>query len=177
MIIVTIYLFRVIMYLLSIHIRFKVRAMAINFLCPTHRDWVYFHPQEALTYIEEAQQQGEALLSKQDWQEASAYLGCAFETTTILMELQGAGKSYMLSRLTSLAILLANSFNKLRAYNSGREILKQAKELLQLAADVSSGNKPKLAYVQECLFAIATSQAQSESKISLEQITASSHIH
>lgn len=165
------------MYLLVILIRLKGITMVINFLCPTHRDWVYFHPQEALTYIEEAQQQGEALLNKQDWQEASAYLGCAFETTTILMELQGAGKSYMLSRLTSLAILLANSFNKLKAYNNGKVVLEQAKGLLQVAADVSLGNKPKLAYIQECLFAIATSQAQSESKISLEQITASIHIH
>ncbi|MEP2654025.1 MAG: hypothetical protein ABJH06_18765 [Paraglaciecola sp.] len=151
--------------------------MTINFLCPIHRDWVYFHPQEALTYIEEAQQQGEILLEKQDWQEATAFLGCAFETTTILMELQGVGRSYMLSRLTSLAILLANSFNKLSANYNSTAILEQAKRLLHLATDDSLDNKPKFAYIKECLFAISASQGKSNQRVPLDQIAASKQMH
>ncbi len=165
------------MYLLGTHTRFEGRAMTINFLCPTHRDWVYFHPQEALTYIEEAQQQGETLLEKQDWQQATAFLGCAFETTTILMELQGVGRSYMLSRLTSLAILLANSFNKLSVPDNGMAILNLAKKLLQSAADLSLGNKGKLDYIQQCLFAITTSQEQNRENLPYQQIEPFRHIH
>jgi hypothetical protein len=33
--------------------------MGLTFLCPVHRDWVYFHPQDALTRLEDTQQQGE----------------------------------------------------------------------------------------------------------------------
>jgi hypothetical protein len=62
--------------------------MALNFLCPVHRDWVYFHPQDALTQLEETQQQGEALMQKREWQEAIMFFGSAFETTEILIELQ-----------------------------------------------------------------------------------------
>ncbi|MFT5924656.1 MAG: hypothetical protein ACI9LE_001655, partial [Paraglaciecola sp.] len=35
--------------------------MALNFLCPVHRDWVYSHPQEALSNMEDTQNQGESL--------------------------------------------------------------------------------------------------------------------
>lgn len=125
--------------------------MTLNFLCPVHRDWVYFHPQEALSYLEDAQQQGEALIQRQDWQEAIKFLGCAFETTEILMELQGGQKSFLLSRLTSLAVLLGTSFEKLNANSYKQLILKQAQQKLTAASGDSLGNKPRQAYIQQCL--------------------------
>ena len=151
--------------------------MALTFLCPVHRDWVYFHPQEALSYMEGSQNQGESLLQQQDWHEAIAYLGCAFETAEILMELQGAGKSFLLSRLTSLAVLLATSFNQLNENNCGQIILKQAQQKLQEAADTSLGDKPRLAYIQECIFSIRTSQAQLRVKQTFEQHALTVQVH
>tara|TARA_R110002167_G_scaffold361999_1_gene580817 strand:+ start:13897 stop:14352 length:456 start_codon:yes stop_codon:yes gene_type:complete len=151
--------------------------MALNFLCPVHRDWVYFHPQEALSYIENSQQQGETLLQQQNWHEAIAHLGCAFEATEILMELQGAAKSFLLSRLTSLAALLANSFKQLNEHHCAQLILQQARDKLQQAADASLGNKPRLTYIQECLFTIRTIQEQFKVKHMFEQPILTEQIH
>ena len=52
--------------------------MALTFLCPKHRDWVYFHPQEAISCIEDSQDKGELLIQNNKWQEAVAFVGCAF---------------------------------------------------------------------------------------------------
>jgi hypothetical protein len=151
--------------------------MALTFLCPVHRDWVYSNPQEALSYMDDSQNQGESLLQQQDWHEAIAYLGCAFETTEILMELQGPGESFLLSRLTSLAVLLATSFNKLNEHNCGQIILKQAQQKLQEAEDTSLGDKSKLVYIQECLFSIRTSQEQFRVKHMFEQPALTVQVH
>lgn len=151
--------------------------MALTFLCPVHRDWVYFHPQEALSYLESSQHQGESLLQQQNWHEAIAHLGCAYEATEILMELQGAGKSFLLSRLTSLAILLATSFNQLNEHDCAQLVLKQAQQNLQQAADISLGNKPRLAYIQECLFSIRTSQEQFKVKHMFKQPALTAQVH
>jgi hypothetical protein len=134
--------------------------MALNFLCPVHRDWVYFHPQEALSHLEGAQQQGEMLMQRQDWHEAIKFLGCAFETTEILMELQGGQKSFLLSRLTSLAVLLATSFEKLNVNNHKQLILEQAQQKLIAASDDSFGNEPRQAYIQQCLSVIKSNLEQ-----------------
>jgi hypothetical protein len=128
--------------------------MSLTFLCPVHRDWVYFHPQDALAQLEGTQQQGEVLMQKQEWQEAMSFLGCAFETTEILIELQGIEKSFLLSRLTTLAMLLATSFAMLNAMSYGQLILKQAQQKLQTVADHSLGNKSKQHHVQQCLSAV-----------------------
>jgi hypothetical protein len=128
--------------------------MALTFLCPVHRDWVYFHPQDALVQLEGTQQQGEVFVQKQQWQEAMPFLGCAFETTEILIELQGNGKSFLLSRLTTLAILLATNFANLNAMNYAQLILKQAQEKLQMVADNSLDNQPKQDHIEQCLVAV-----------------------
>jgi hypothetical protein len=116
-------------------------------------------------------------LQQQNWHEAIAHLGCAYEATEILMELQGAGKSFLLSRLTSLAILLATSFNQLNEHDCAQLVLKQALQNLQQAADISLGNKPRLAYIQECLFSIRTSQEQFKVKHMFEQPALTAQVH
>ncbi|AGH46811.1 hypothetical protein [Paraglaciecola psychrophila] len=151
--------------------------MALNFLCPVHRDWVYFHPQDALTQLEETQQQGEALMQKREWQEAIMFFGSAFETTEILIELQGNEKSFLLSRLTTLAMLLATSFAKLNAMTYGQLILKQAQTRLQLIAENSLGNQPKQEHVEQCLVAVKSSLEQLVFIHPLAQDMSSAQIH
>jgi hypothetical protein len=131
--------------------------MALTFLCSVHRDWVYFHPQEALAQLQATQQQGEALMQKQEWQEAMTFLGCAFETTEILIELRGNEQSFLLSRLTNLAMLLAISFAKLNAISYGQDILKQAQQKLHMVARNSLGNQPTQDHIQQCLVAVKSS--------------------
>lgn len=151
--------------------------MALTFLCPIHRDWVYFHPQDALAQLEGTQQQGEVLMQKQEWQEAMTFLGCAFETTEILIELQGYEKSFLLSRLTTLAMLLASSFAKLNAISYGQLILKQAQTKLQLIAENSLGNQPKQDHVDQCLIAVQSSLEQLVFMHPLAQDMSSAQIH
>jgi hypothetical protein len=151
--------------------------MALTFLCPVHRDWVYFHPKDALVQLEETQQQGGFFMQKQQWQEAMPFLGCAFETTEILIELQGNEKSFFLSRLTTLAMLLATSFAKLNAMTYGQLILKQAQTRLQLIAENSLGNQPKQEHVEQCLVAVKSSLEQLVFIHPLAQDMSSAQIH
>ena len=130
--------------------------MALTFLCPTHREWVYFNPNEAITCIEDAQEKGELLIQDQKWQDAVAFLGCAFETTEILMEMQGTVSSYLLTKVTSLSLLLAGAFENLDAKNHARLILKQAENALHEAANNCLGNKPVLARIQQCIMSVRT---------------------
>jgi hypothetical protein len=151
--------------------------MALNFLCPVHRDWVYFNPQDALTQLEETQQQGEALMQKREWQEAMVFLGSAFETTEILIELLSNEKSFLLSRLTTLAMLLATSFAKLNAMTYGQLILKQAQTKLQLIAKNSLGNQSKQDLIEQCLVAVKSSLEQLVFIHPLAQDMSSAQIH
>ena len=128
--------------------------MALNFLCSVHRDWVYFHPQDALAQLEAKQQRGEKFMQMQEWQEAIKILGCAFETTEILIEIQDTKKTFLLSILTTLAMLLATSFAELNAMSYGQLILKQAQQKLQMIANNSLGNQPKYDHVEQCLMAV-----------------------
>ena len=136
--------------------------MQLSFLCSVHREWIYFHSQTALSYLDNAQEKGEAFIAENDWQEALPFLGCAFETTEILLEIQGAEKTFLLGRLTSLSILLAKIFNQLDKCNHGRLILDQAEKRLQNVAMISLGNKLRLGYVQQCILAIRTCVKQHE---------------
>ena len=130
--------------------------MQLSFLCSVHREWVYFHSQTALSYLEDAQQKGEAFMGQNDWQEALPFLGCAFEATEILIEVQGTEKTFLLGRLTALSILLAKVFNQLGRSNYGQLVLDQAEKRLKDVAAISLGHKLRLSYVQQCIFAIRT---------------------
>ena len=136
--------------------------MQFTFLCPVHREWVYFHSQTALSYLDNVQEKGEAFMQADDWQQALPFLGCAFETTEILLEVQGAEKTFLLGRLTSLSILLAKIFNQLGRNNYGQIILEQAENRLQDVATISLGHKLRLSYVQQCIVAIRTCIKQHE---------------
>lgn len=151
--------------------------MALTFLCPLHRDWVYFHPQDALAQLDGTQYQGEVLMQKHEWHEAMTFFGCAFETTEILIELEGFGKSFLLSRLTTLAMLLANSFAKLNAINHGQLVLKQTQIKLQLIAESFLGNQPKQDHVEQCLLAVQSSLEQLVFMHPLAQDMSSASIH
>lgn len=151
--------------------------MSLTFLCPVHRDWVYFHPQDALAQLEGTQQRGEEFMQKQEWQEAVTFLGCAFETTEILIVLQDIEKSFLLSRLTTLAMLLAASFAKLNAMSYGEVILKQAQQKLQMIADNSLDNQPKHDHVEQCLMAVKNSLEQLVFMHPLAQDMSTAQVH
>lgn len=151
--------------------------MALSFLCSVHRDWVHFHPQTALTYLEDSQNQGELLIQAKNWKDAISFLGCAFEATEILIELQGIEKTFLLGRLTTLAMMLADSFEEQKALGYKAMILLQAEQKLKMAAEVSLGNKARLALIQKCIFSIRVHKEQNSigNEESYLQISADVH--
>jgi hypothetical protein len=130
--------------------------MQLTFLCSAHREWVFFHSQTALSQLDNMQEKGETFIEIDNWQEALPFIGCAFETTEILLEVQGAEENFLLGRLTSLSILLANIFNQLGMSKNRQLILDQTEKRLQNVAIRYLGNKQRLSYVQRYIFAIRT---------------------
>lgn len=116
-------------------------------------------------------------MQKREWQEAMVFLGSAFETTEILIELLSNEKSFLLSRLTTLAMLLATSFAKLNAMTYGQLILKQAQTKLQLIAKNSLGNQSKQDLIEQCLVAVKSSLEQLVFIHPLAQDMSSAQIH
>ena len=128
--------------------------MPLNFLCPVHREWVYFHPEDALFYLENAQQHGEDMIAQQRWEDAISLLGCAFESVEILFDLYGSSKSFLITRLTSLSILLAGCFDKQNVPELSQTILKQTSDRLQDSLKSCESNPEKYAYLQRCICAL-----------------------
>lgn len=128
--------------------------MQLTFLCPVHRDWVYYHPDEAMDRIEKAQRQGEILMQQQRWDRAVPFLGCAFETAEILLEFDDLCASTLVTRLTSLAILLACCFDKVGSSAHGQAILDQAERTLQREKVDSEEGSAKCSYLEQCILAV-----------------------
>lgn len=87
--------------------------MLTKFLCPTHRQWVYLYPLEALAQIQAAKTQGEALRVQQRWSEALPYIGSALEMTAIIMDINRARCVRYGLLYTTLAIAVADTQSRL----------------------------------------------------------------
>ena len=62
--------------------------MQISFLCAKHSDWVYGHPEEAVCFLARDEVQGTTLFYGGEYRESIPYLGCAFDITAILLEVE-----------------------------------------------------------------------------------------
>lgn len=134
--------------------------MHLNFLCPLHRDWVYFHPEEALSNLENAQQKGELLLKKQQWKEAVPFIGCALESAEILLELQEANQVFLATRLTSLCLSLAECFLCLSVIPHALNILNETTATLRKLNDGLNENQLQYAYLKLCISALQKKREQ-----------------
>lgn len=147
----------------------------MTFLCPVHRDWVHFHPQEALLYSQEAQQQGELLAADKAHREAIPFLGCALETTDILFNLHPESRHFLVKRYTALAILLAGSFYQLKEAEIGHDVLANAETRLREAAQKLKGDKTKLVHIQRCILELCTTQAHLDGNLPWGYYVATPH--
>ena len=125
--------------------------MHVSFLCPEHRDWVYFNQNEALSWVESAHYQGEVCIEHNQWQQAMNQLGCAFEATEILLDLQGPSTTFLVTRLTSLSLSLTQCFKQVSLPNFGLALLDQVAQRLHIAIDISGGCPEKTAFLNHCL--------------------------
>jgi len=134
--------------------------MHLNFLCPLHRDWVYFHPEEALSNLENAQQKGELLVKKQQWKEATPFIGCALESVEILMDLQEDNKVFLATRLTSLSLSLGMCFVHLNFPQHAFDVLDDTCLRLRHLNDELCENQLQYAYIKLCISALQKKREQ-----------------
>lgn len=99
--------------------------MRLRFLCPHHRDWVYFHPQEAHQKLAQSWRYGELLIEQEKWREAVPFLGCAYETTEILLELYSTGGHSLPETLTEQCVSLGHCLLRLNCSEYARLVFKQ----------------------------------------------------
>lgn len=63
--------------------------MKLRFLCANHRQWLHSQPDQAMHWCANSFETGWHLSQGENWKEALAHMGCAFETAEILMTTRG----------------------------------------------------------------------------------------
>lgn len=105
--------------------------MQLTFLCSCHREWVFIHPQESISKLQEAQFYGEQFMAEHNWQEAISCLGSAFEMVEIIIELKHSDSHFLSDRLFTLSVLLSAALDKTQDGNNIVLVLKQAEAKFQ----------------------------------------------
>lgn len=123
----------------------------MTFLCATHREWLYFHSEEGTSFIEDSHRKGEYLIQQEQWKNAIPFVGGAFEATEILLELYGSDKTWLLTELTLLAILLVDCMHKINKSEQAQSINQRALTWLYAAQKQQSDNSNNVSFVQNCI--------------------------
>lgn len=103
--------------------------MSIAFLCPKHREWIYSHPDHALSFLAKDEQQGKLLFVDGQLRESIPYLGCAFDIAAILVELDDGENPSLCLKIAVIAELLCIAFSTLRLYDQERALRERAARL------------------------------------------------
>ena len=104
--------------------------MTYRFLCPNHRQWLQTHPAAANAHFADTQDTGQWYREQGLWIQALPYMGCAYETAEIVLNLQAIDKATSVINFTSCAILLADTWHKAGDYVNSREVLRCAQQRL-----------------------------------------------
>lgn len=123
----------------------------LQFLCPHHRDWVYFNSQEATQYLAQIQMKGEFLLQHHQYSKALPFLGSAWETANILMELLTTEHTVAVQRLVCLSALLQSCFRQLKQPQCAEQVRRQTSQSLANALEHISRDSPAHFYTTDCL--------------------------
>lgn len=123
----------------------------LSFLCPHHRDWVYFNSQEALEHLDQMQLKGEFLLEHQRWTQALPLIGSAWETSEILLQLYSGEKTFLVNRLCCLTVLLSNCMERLGHKDCAQKVCEQTRQgLTNLAQQFEADSEHRL-YLSRCV--------------------------
>ena len=87
--------------------------MEISFLCTKHADWVYSHPLEAVNFLARDEFQGTTLFYDGEYRECIPYLGCAFDITAILLEVEEGQNRQLLEKVFVLSTLICDAYGAL----------------------------------------------------------------
>ncbi len=128
--------------------------MHLKFLCTTHRDWVYFHPQEAVQKLAQAANYGVVLLEHGKWREALRFIGSAYETSEILLEL---GQTRLYTLFTNLGLQLGQCLERLDCREHAIKVLQQTESMLRQQLEISTGGQEQ-SILHYCLFEICSNK-------------------
>ena len=127
------------------------QEIRLRFLCPHHRDWVYFNSQQALEELDQIQLKGEILLEHQKWSKALPQLGSAWEITDILLQLYSGEKTFLVNRLCCLTVLLCSCMERMGHKDSVNQVYQQTYQILKtLAQQLEPDNEHRL-YLNLCM--------------------------
>tara|TARA_B100000700_G_scaffold14623_1_gene14398 strand:+ start:1502 stop:1891 length:390 start_codon:yes stop_codon:yes gene_type:complete len=87
--------------------------MEISFLCAKHADWVYSHPLEAVNFLARDEFQGTTLFYDGEYRECLPYLGCAFDITAILLEVDEGQNPLFIEKAFALSSLICDAYKAL----------------------------------------------------------------
>jgi len=90
-----------------------VITMKLRFLCGAHREELTKSSGRAITCWQDGFDTGQMFYEQQMWQEALPHLGCAFETSEIMITTKALEASNAYELFTSSASLLMGAFGKL----------------------------------------------------------------
>ena len=128
----------------------------LSFLCPHHRDWVYFNSQDAQQHLDQIQIKGEILMEHHKWAEALPLIGCAWETTEILLQLYSGEKTFLVNRLGCLTVLLCRCMEQLGHKECADLICEQTRSALAMQMLQMEQNSEKYNYLQGCIEQLKT---------------------
>ncbi|BDX05110.1 hypothetical protein [Planctobacterium marinum] len=133
------------------HTDAQTQNKTINFLCTHHRDWLYFNSHLGLDYLHQMQLKGEILAEQQCWQEALPQLGCAWETSQILLDIYGTEHLNLITRLGCLTVLLHHCLEQLEQVELAQQVCAQASNKLLQAVAAVKPETDEYAYIMQCI--------------------------
>lgn len=106
--------------------------MKLRFLCGAHRMQLSKKPDQAINCWQNGFDTGQTLHDEELWGDALPHLGCAFETSEILMTIKAVEPQCACELFASSAALLASNFEKLDLIEQSRDIYWMAINRLEL---------------------------------------------
>lgn len=143
--------------------RSVAHQLRLHFLCPHHRDWVYFNSQKALEHLEQIQLKGELLLEHQRWSKALAQLGSAWEITDILLQLHSGEKNFLVNRLCCLNQLLCQCLLRMGHSDCAQQVRQQSCQILSVVEQQLAPDSENRLYLMQCIDHMKSQLAEPDS--------------
>jgi hypothetical protein len=110
----------------------KTREMKLKFLCEKHRMELTNEPGQAIHCWQNGFEAGQFLCHQKRWQEALPHLGCAFETSEIMMVTKAVDSRFACEVFTCTTLLLGNTFSELGYVAQSMEVYRMAIDRLEI---------------------------------------------
>ena len=126
--------------------------MKPRFLCANHRHALSENPGQAIHCWQNGFDTGQLLYEQFQWKEALPHLGCALETSEIILSTKAVDTLNACQLLTSSAILTANTLLRLGREKECQQVLHTSIDRLERELGITSESKPQIIHFVSCLY-------------------------